>query len=429
MELIEQTYPRYESYKASGSERLDAIPCHWGLEKLGPLLRPVSIKNRPDLPLLSITREQGVIVRDVGNQESNHNYIPDDLSGYKVIKPGQFGMNKMKAWQGSYGISQHHGIVSPAYFVFDFTRDVVPEFFHIAIRSRFYVSLFASASDGVRIGQWDLSKPRMKAIPFLVPPPHEQGAIARFVAEKSKQIDRAIASKREQIDLLEERKQVVVQNAVLRGVRTVHASDLRKDAIFGDVPKHWKRLANKYLFKLKKGRVGKNANKYELLSLTLRGVIKRDMDNPEGKFPAEFDSYQPVEPGDFVFCLFDVEETPRTVGISPYHGMITGAYTVMSLNEKVNAEYIHYLYYFLDKHKMLRSLYRGLRNTIPKESFFSLKTLIPPRGEQDEIVEHLDRELGKIEGAASLIASSIEQLRDYRAALIDDAVTGKIKVA
>lgn len=105
--------------KPSGVKWLGDIPEHWTMIKLRQILRPVSVKNHPELPLLSVTREQGVIVRNVESKEENHNYIPDDLSGYKVVQKGQFAMNKMKAWQGSYGISDYTGIVSPAYFIFD----------------------------------------------------------------------------------------------------------------------------------------------------------------------------------------------------------------------------------------------------------------------------------------------------------------------
>lgn len=80
------------------------------------------------------------------NVEYTTNYIPDDLSNYKMVKSGQFAMNKMKAWQGSYGVSKYTGIVSPAYFVFDFNYDMNPDYFHYAIRSRVYVSFFGQAS-------------------------------------------------------------------------------------------------------------------------------------------------------------------------------------------------------------------------------------------------------------------------------------------
>lgn len=200
--------------KDSGVDWIGKIPAHWDLVKLGSCLSPVSVKNSPELPLLSITREQGVIERDVDDQESNHNFIPDDLSGYKKLEKGQFGMNKMKAWQGSYGVSKFTGIVSPAYFVFDFTKAINPEFFNWAIRSKLYVSFFGSASDGVRIGQWDLSKARMKVIPFVLPSEEEQLLIAKHLDEKLEQVDVAIKIKLQQIERLREYRSSLINSAV-----------------------------------------------------------------------------------------------------------------------------------------------------------------------------------------------------------------------
>ncbi|MCY4380987.1 MAG: restriction endonuclease subunit S [Proteobacteria bacterium] len=209
------------NFKDSGFDWIGEIPAHWEVTSLGPLLKPISQKGRPDLPLLSITREQGVIVRDVKNLGSNHNFIPDDLSGYKVINKGHFGMNKMKAWQGSYGVSDFSGIVSPAYYIFDFNKPIIPEYFHWAIRSRLYVSYFASASDGVRIGQWDLSKTRMKSIPFLVPSEEEQEAIAKFLDEKTTQIDEVTRIKKQEIDKLNEYKASLINSAVTGKVKVI----------------------------------------------------------------------------------------------------------------------------------------------------------------------------------------------------------------
>ncbi len=206
--------PKYKSYTESGHVWIGSVPSDWEIAKLGACLKPVSIKNRPDLPLLSITREKGVIERDIDDQESNHNFIPDDLSGYKVLKEGQFGMNKMKAWQGSYGVSKFTGIVSPAYFIFDFSKPIEPRFFNWAIRSKLYVSYFGSASDGVRIGQWDLSKNRMKNIPFVLPSPSEQISIAKFLDQKTAEINEAISIKKKQIGKLIEYKATLINSAV-----------------------------------------------------------------------------------------------------------------------------------------------------------------------------------------------------------------------
>lgn len=166
--------------KYSGVKWLGDIPAHWQIMKLRQILHSISVKNHPELPLLSVVREQGVILRDVEDTESNHNFIPDDLSGYKVVKKGQFAMNKMKAWQGSYGISDYTGIVSPAYFIFDVAFDNL-EYFHYAIRSKVYVNFFAQASDGIRVGQWDLQMDKMKEIPFIIPPADEQNVIVEHI--------------------------------------------------------------------------------------------------------------------------------------------------------------------------------------------------------------------------------------------------------
>lgn len=202
----------------SGVEWIGKIPKHWETSKLGTSLKPISIKNRADLPLLSVTREQGIILRDVDDKESNHNFIPDDLSGYKMVEKGQFAMNKMKAWQGSYGISDYTGIVSPAYFIFEL-NGIESTFFHKAIRSSVYVPFFIKASDGVRIGQWDLSKSRMKEIPFYIPPKHEQLQIVKHIEAQTTKIDKAIEVQQNYISKLVEYKSSLIDSVVTGKVR------------------------------------------------------------------------------------------------------------------------------------------------------------------------------------------------------------------
>ena len=189
----------------------------------------------------------------------------------------------------------------------------------------------------------------------------------------------------------------------------------------GEVPSHWNLIPNKYIFKLRKNVVGKRSNEYDLLSLSLKGVIKRDMENPEGKFPAEFDTYQEVKEGDFIFCLFDVEETPRTVGLSSYHGMITGAYTIFETNN-VDKKFIYYFYLNLDSNKRLKPLYKGLRNTISKETFFSFNTFIPPLSEQQKISQFLDDKTAKIDQTVDLAEKQIALLKEHKQILIQNAV-------
>lgn len=191
----------------------------------------------------------------------------------------------------------------------------------------------------------------------------------------------------------------------------------------GEVPESWRLLANKHIFKIKKNQVGKRSGEYVLLSLTLKGVIKRDMENPEGKFPAEFDTYQEVKSGDFVFCLFDVEETPRAIGLSPFDGMITGAYTVLESDPGFDSQFLYYFYLNLDGRKRLKPLYRGLRNTIPKESFMSFKTFVPTLNHQRDIARFLDKKTTQIDEAIAIKEQQIALLKERKQIIIQKAVT------
>lgn len=191
----------------------------------------------------------------------------------------------------------------------------------------------------------------------------------------------------------------------------------------GEIPTEWSVLANKHIFKLKKNLVGKRSKEYVLLSLTLKGIIKRDMENPEGKFPAEFDTYQEVNEGDFVFCLFDVEETPRTVGLSPFYGMITGAYTVFEPAPEFDRNFLYYFYLNLDAEKRLKPLYTGLRNTISKDAFLSFKTFVPTLDEQGLIANFLDQKTAQIDAAIAIKEQQIELLKERKQIIIQQAVT------
>lgn len=209
--------------KNSGVSWLGDIPTHWSIVKLRNILTPVSIKNCSDMQLLSVVREKGVIVRDIEDQESNRNFIPEDLSGYKRVLKNQFVINKMKAWQGSYGISNFDGIVSPAYYVFDIHFKNL-EYFHYAIRSKVYVNFFAQASDGIRVGQWDLSMDKMKKIPFILPSELEQERIVEAIKIDTNKVDVLLKKLENEIECLQELKNRIISDVVtgqidVRGIK------------------------------------------------------------------------------------------------------------------------------------------------------------------------------------------------------------------
>lgn len=157
----------------------------------------------------------------------------------------------------------------------------------------------------------------------------------------------------------------------------------------GEIPEHWGLAPNRTLMRKRKVLVGEHHTNYKLLSLTKRGVIIRDVESGAGKFSADMGTSQEVRSGDLVFCLFDVPETPRTVGLSPHDGMITGAYTVFECDEPLCASFIDAFYRAMDDRKLLSPLYSGLRNTIPPSRLLGTMTPVPPPKEQGAIVKYL----------------------------------------
>ena len=190
----------------------------------------------------------------------------------------------------------------------------------------------------------------------------------------------------------------------------------------GKIPKHWTLEKCKNFFTIRNVMVGDLWNQTRLLSLTLNGVIERDINNPEGKFPSDFSTYQLVKKNDLVFCLFDVEETPRAIGLATLEGMITGAYTVISV-QKQDERFMAYFFINLDNYKRLSFLYRGLRKTISKEDLLNLKIPLPPLEEQKKIADFLDTKTRQIEEFITKKQKLITLLEEKKQTLINQCVT------
>lgn len=190
----------------------------------------------------------------------------------------------------------------------------------------------------------------------------------------------------------------------------------------GQIPTHWDLLRNKIFITEHDNVVGQDAYKYTLLSLTKQGVIQRDIESGKGKFPKEFDNYKIVESGNIIFCLFDVDETPRTVGLSSIDGMITGAYNVFSI-KGINSQFYYYYFLAVDEAKALRPLYSGLRKVVKTERFAGLRIPVPPEEEQRQIVAYLDYKSNKINERICQIERELQTLSELKQAEIAAVVT------
>lgn len=194
-------------------------------------------------------------------------------------------------------------------------------------------------------------------------------------------------------------------------------------AWIGEVPADWEMPPNYVVLGLSKKIVGVNSDSYPLLSLTKRGVVKRNIEDG-GKFPSSFDSYQIVEPGQIVFCLFDIDETPRTVGLSSIGGIITGAYDVFNIDAEVcDPRFVLYYYIAVDDGKHLRLHYKSMRKTVTPTAFAHVKMLKPPLSEQHKIVAFLDERCAAIDADIASRREIIEKLGEYKKSVITKAVT------
>lgn len=195
----------------------------------------------------------------------------------------------------------------------------------------------------------------------------------------------------------------------------------------GKIPAQWDMQPNKAVMRKRKVLVGDRHPQFKLLSLTKSGVIIRDISTGKGKFSSDMGTSQEVRIGDLVLCLFDVPETPRTVGLSRHGGMITSAYTVMEFLVTEPARYLELFYISMDDRKLLSPLYSGLRNTIPPERFLGTKSPFPPPDEQVAIVRFLNHANLRIEKAIRAKRKVIALLNEQKQVIIHRAVTRGIE--
>ena len=176
----------------------------WSEVPLRSLYQRVEESGRPDLPLLSVYRDYGVIPRE--GREDNYNKPSADLSRYKIVLEGDLVINKMKAWQGSLGVSDYEGIVSPAYFVGRPIGNTDHRFVHHLLRSSPLIAEYGARSKGIRPSQWDLPWDKFAAIKIRIPTPDTQRKLANYLDTETARIDALISKKRHLIKLLDERR-------------------------------------------------------------------------------------------------------------------------------------------------------------------------------------------------------------------------------
>lgn len=190
----------------------------------------------------------------------------------------------------------------------------------------------------------------------------------------------------------------------------------------GEIPEDWGVIPHKFVM----GKVKYICEKYEgedIISLTMRGVIVRDLVNPSGKMPASFDGYQRVTAGNLLLCLFDIDVTPRCVGLIKNDGLTSPAYSQFALKNNNSANYYDYLLRMIDDNKSFLHLSKNLRSSLTETDFGQILTIVPSHSEQQRIADYLDQKCAEIDSIVENTKASIEEYKAYKQSVITEAVT------
>lgn len=190
------------------------------------------------------------------------------------------------------------------------------------------------------------------------------------------------------------------------------------------IPSHWKWLRNGAFLNNHLEKVGNKFSEYQLLSLTTTGVKEKNINEVNGKVPESYEGYQKVFQGDMVFCLFDLDCSAVFSGLSDYDGMITSAYDVVRpKGEIVNQRFLKYWYDYVFTGRYYKIFSKSVRYTINYDSFKTIKTPVPPKPEQDQIVRYLDWKTSEIDRFIHQKKKQIKRLEELKKRKIDDIVT------
>jgi len=274
-------------------------------------------------------------------------------------------------------------------------------------------------------------------LPFLqnfsvtIPPIHDQLAIAAFLDQKTAQIDQAVAIKEKQIALLKERKQILIQNAVTHGLDpNIPMRDSGVEWI-GEIPKHWETLKLKFLFA--EINVRTETGTEVLFSLRMeQGLVPHNDVSDKHISEVNLIDYKIVCPGQMV--MNRMRAAIGIFGLATGYGLVSPDYAVFNISRRACPEYFLRLFKMQLLGTQFRLNSKGLGTgssgfmRLYTENFGDIKVALPPRDEQTAIHTYIEAESAKIDKAVDLQWQQIEKLKEYKATLINSAVTGKIRV-
>ena len=254
----------------------------------------------------------------------------------------------------------------------------------------------------------------------------EQHQIVSYLDQKCTEIDAVIAKTKATIEEYKKLKQSIITEAVTKGIRGDRPMKDSGIEWIGDIPTHWQVVPHKYVMHKEKT-ICEHYGGEDIISLTMNGVIVRDL-SAGGKMPTTFDGYQYVEPEDLLLCLFDIDVTPRCVGIVRNYGVTSPAYSRFKVHDGYHNAYYDYLLRFIDDEKVFIHLSKNLRSSLTETDFGTIKTIVPPLYEQKEIADYLSKKCAEMDTLIARKTALLAEMEAYKKSVIYEYVTGKKEV-
>ena len=427
---------RYESYKDSDVEWLGEIPSHWECLPIRSIFKFRNEKNDPIKTdnILSLSIANGVT--EYSDENRGGNKRKDDLSSYKLAYPNDIVLNSMNVIVGAVGVSKYFGAISPVYYALSLYNQRANLSYYESIFKnenfqrgllRFGKGILIKFGENGKMNtiRMKISQDDLKKLYFPIPPLDEQQKIAQFLDDKTAKIDQAVDLAEKQIALLKKHKQILIQNAVTRGLNPdVPLKDSGVEWI-GQVPEHWEVKKLKFVLTLSnKKEESKNSNKRYIGMENIESFTGKINDIPliaEGianSFYKDEILFGKLRPYLAKSYLADFD------GICSTEFLVYRSTKVLNNRFALN---IFLSYGFIDA--VNASTYGSKMPRANAEFISNMFLAIPSLSEQKQIIDYLDIQTAKIDQAIALKTAHIEKLKEYKSVLINDVVTGKVRVS
>jgi len=403
---------KYNGYKNSGIEWVNAIPQHWQTKPLFTIFKKNQSKNTTlsENNVLSLSYGN-IIKRDLSD---NFGLIPESFNSYQIVQENDIILRLTDLQNDKrslrVGLVKDKGIITSAYIGLLGSNSINSTYFYYLLHSYDLLKVFYNYGNGVR---QTMSFDDLRRLPLVIPPLYEQNSIAKFLVYKTSQIDKLIIDKGRLIELLNEELNGIINSAVMKGLDS--NVPLKNSGIdwLGDVPKHWQIKKLKYIAYLKSG-----------------DTITSDVITESGLYP--------VYGGNGLRGYYERHNLDGNYVLIGRQGALCGNINyaqgrfwasehaiVCHLNPENDWIWLGNLLKAMDLNQYSQS---AAQPGLAVERIKNLHVPVPPYREQTLIKKHILEESERIQTLLNQASKEIELLKEYKTALISEVVTGKVDV-